>query len=98
MNQWIKNQNNFLIFYPIEEPYYDPEELYGIAPMDLRKMVDPREIIMRMVDGSKFHEFKERYGTTLVTGFARIMGYPVGILANNGVLFSESALKGNSFY
>ncbi len=82
---------------PIEEPFYDPEELYGIAPIDFRKMVDPREIIMRMVDGSKFHEFKENYGSTLVTGFARIMGYPVGILANNGVLFSESALKGTHF-
>lgn len=82
---------------PIEEPVYDPEELYGIAPLDFRKAVDPREIIMRIVDGSKFHEFKERYGTTLVTGFARIMGFPVGILANNGVLFSESALKGTHF-
>jgi len=82
---------------PIEEPYYDPEELYGIAPMDFRKMLDPREIIMRIVDGSKFHEFKENYGSTLVTGFAHIMGFPVGILANNGVLFSESALKGTHF-
>ncbi len=82
---------------PIEEPIYDPEELYGIAPIDLKKMVDPREIIMRIVDGSKFHEFKEKYGKTLVTGFARIMGFPVGILANNGVLFSESALKGTHF-
>lgn len=82
---------------PIEEPAYDPEELYGIAPVDLRKMVDPKEVIMRMVDGSKFHEFKERYGKTLVTGFARIMGYPVGIIANNGVLFNESALKGAHF-
>lgn len=81
----------------IEDPIYDPEEIYGIAPIDLRKMVDPREIIMRMVDGSKFHEFKERYATTIVTGFARIMGFPVGIIANNGVLFSESALKATHF-
>ncbi|MBL6964449.1 MAG: methylcrotonoyl-CoA carboxylase [Bacteroidetes bacterium] len=81
----------------IEEPAYDPEELYGLAPVDFRKMVDPREIIARIVDGSKFHEFKERYGKTLITGFARIMGMPVGILANNGVLFSESALKGTHF-
>jgi len=81
----------------IEEPLYDPEELYGIAPVDLKKMIDAKEIIMRIVDGSKFHEFKEKYGRTLVTGFARIMGYPVGILANNGVLFSESALKGTHF-
>ncbi len=80
-----------------EEPYYNPDELYGIAPIDLKKQVDAHEIIMRMVDGSKFHEFKERYAPTLVTGFARIMGYPVGIIANNGVLFSETALKGAHF-
>jgi len=81
----------------IEEPLYDPEELYGIAPVDFKKLVDPKEIIMRMVDGSKFHEFKERYATSVVTGFARIMGFPVGIIANNGVLFSESALKATHF-
>lgn len=92
-----KNQKQLLDLAPIEEPAYDPEELYGIAPIDLRKMVDPREIIARIVDGSKFHEFKERYGTTLVTGFARIMGFPVGIIANNGILFSEAALKGTHF-
>jgi 3-methylcrotonyl-CoA carboxylase beta subunit len=80
-----------------EEPLYNPEELYGIAPVDLKKPVDPLEIIARIVDGSKFHEFKARYGTTLITGFARIMGYPVGIVANNGVLFSESSLKGAHF-
>ena len=80
-----------------EEPLYDPEELYGIAPVDLRKMVDPREIIMRMVDGSRFHEFKAKYATTVVTGFARIMGFPVGIVANYGVLFSESSLKVTHF-
>lgn len=92
-----KKEKQILNISPIEEPLYDPEELYGIAPVDFRKMVDPREIIMRMVDGSKFHEFKEDYGKTLVCGFAKIMGYPVGILANNGVLFSESALKGTHF-
>jgi acetyl-CoA carboxylase carboxyltransferase component len=92
-----RKEKQFLDIVPIEEPYYDPEELYGIAPMDFRKMLDPREIIARMVDGSKFHEFKENYGSTLVTGFAHIMGFPVGILANNGVLFSESALKGTHF-
>ena len=80
-----------------EEPAYDPEEIFGIVPADLRKPFDMREIIARMVDGSYFHEFKERYGTQLVTGFARIMGYPVGIVANNGVLFSESAKKGAHF-
>lgn len=80
-----------------EEPLYDPEELYGIAPVDLRKIVDPREVIMRMVDGSRFQEFKSKYATTVVTGFAYIMGFPVGIIANFGVLFSESALKVTHF-
>ena len=83
--------------FPIEEPFYPAEELYGILPIDLKKPVDSREIIARIVDGSQFHEFKERYAPTLVTGFARIMGYPVGILANNGVLFSETSLKGAHF-
>ncbi len=82
---------------PIEEPLYDPKELYGIAPVDLRKLVDPREVIMRIVDGSRFQEFKAKYATTVVTGFANIMGYPVGIIANYGVLFSESALKVTHF-
>jgi len=81
----------------IEEPAYDPQELYGIAPVDLRKMVDPREVIMRIVDGSRFQEFKTKYAPTVVTGFAYIMGYPVGIIANFGVLFSESALKVTHF-
>jgi acetyl-CoA carboxylase carboxyltransferase component len=82
---------------PVEEPWYKPEELYGILPVDLKKPVDSREILARIVDGSKFHEFKERYAPTLVTGFAHIMGYPIGILANNGVLFGETALKGTHF-
>lgn len=81
----------------IEEPLYDPEELYYLAPMNLRKPIDSREIIMRIVDGSKFHEFKRDYGVTLVTGFAHIMGFPVGIIANNGVIFSETSLKGAHF-
>ncbi|MCX7880523.1 MAG: methylcrotonoyl-CoA carboxylase [Ignavibacteria bacterium] len=80
-----------------EDPYYDPEEIYGIMPRNIRTPFDIREIIARIVDGSRFQEFKELYGTTLVTCFARIMGYPVGILANNGVLFSESSLKGAHF-
>ncbi len=80
-----------------EDPYYDPEELYGIVPTDLRRSYDVREVIARLVDGSRFDEFKARYGETLVTGFARIHGLLVGILANNGVLFSESALKGTHF-
>jgi acetyl-CoA carboxylase carboxyltransferase component len=80
-----------------EEPLYDPKELYGVIPRDTRKSYDVREVIARIVDGSRFQEFKERYATTLVTGFARIFGYKVGILANNGVLFSESALKATHF-
>ena len=82
---------------PAEPPALDPAELYGVVPADLRKPYDVREVIARIVDGSRFHEFKERYGTTLVCGFAHIHGYPVGILANNGILFSESALKGAHF-
>ena len=80
-----------------EDPLYDIKEIYGTIPKDSRRPFDVREIIARIVDGSKFHEFKELYGKTLVCGFARIMGYPIGILANNGVLFSESALKGTHF-
>ncbi len=80
-----------------EDPYYDPEELYGIIPAALRKSFDIKEVIARLVDGSRFQEFKELFGNTIVCGFARIMGYPVGILANNGVLFSESSLKGAHF-
>ena len=80
-----------------EEPACDPEELYGIVSTDLRKSYDVREVIARLVDGSRFDEFKERYGTTLVTGFARLHGFLVGIVANNGVLFSESALKATHF-
>src|SRR5512146_2955280 len=80
-----------------EEPLYPAEQLYGILPTNFREAYDVREIIARLVDGSKFREFKARYGTTLVCGFARIWGYPVGIIANNGVLFSESALKGTHF-
>jgi acetyl-CoA carboxylase carboxyltransferase component len=82
---------------PPEPPLYDPAELYGIVPPDYRQSFDVREVIARLVDGSRFHEFKAAYGTTLVCGFARLMGYPVGIVANNGVLFSESALKGAHF-
>jgi 3-methylcrotonyl-CoA carboxylase beta subunit len=80
-----------------EEPLYDPGELYGIVPSDYRQGYDVREVIARTVDGSRLHEFKPHYGETLVCGFARIMGHPVGILANNGILFSESALKGAHF-
>ena len=79
------------------EPLYDAHELYGIVPTDLRKPYEVREVIARLVDGSEFDEFKALYGTTLVCGFAHIYGYPVGIIANNGILFSESALKGAHF-
>ena len=80
-----------------EPPAADPDELYGLIPADFREQVDPRELIARIVDGSRFHEFKALYGETLVCGFARIEGLPVGILANNGVLFGESAAKGAHF-
>ena len=80
-----------------EPPKYDPAELYGVVPADIRTPYDAREIIARIVDGSDFDEFKKLYGTTLVCGFAHIHGYPVGILANNGILFSESSQKGAHF-
>ncbi|HEV2358224.1 MAG TPA: carboxyl transferase domain-containing protein [bacterium] len=82
---------------PPEEPRYDPREIYGVLPRDLRRQFDARDVIARLVDGSRFQEFKALYGTTLVTGFARIQGIPVGIVANNGVLFVESAEKGAHF-
>jgi acetyl-CoA carboxylase carboxyltransferase component len=80
-----------------EPPKYDPDELYGIVSVDPRRPYDVHEVIARLVDGSRFDEFKQRYGTTLVTGFARLHGFLVGIIANNGVLFSESALKATHF-
>jgi 3-methylcrotonyl-CoA carboxylase beta subunit len=79
------------------EPDHDPAELYGVVPASLKKPCDARELVARLVDGSEFDEFKKLYGTTLVTGFAHVHGYPVGIVANNGILFSESALKGAHF-
>ena len=81
----------------VEEPHEDPETLYDVVPADTRTPYDVREVIRRIVDGSRMHEFKKLYGETLVCGFARIHGYPVGIIANNGILFSESALKGAHF-
>jgi len=91
------SQRTALATVPSEDPHYDPDELYGIVPKDLRRPFDQREVIARIVDGSRWHEFKERYGATLLCGFAAILGQPVGILANNGVLFSESAQKGAHF-
>ncbi len=80
-----------------QDPKYDLKEIYGIVPQDLREQYDVREVITRIIDNSEFEEFKKKYGPTLVTGFAHIMGIPVGIIANNGVLFSESSLKGTHF-
>ncbi len=80
-----------------EPPKYDPGELHGVVPADLRAPYDAREVIARIVDGSEFDEFKKLYGTTLICGFAHLYGYPVGIVANNGILFSESSLKGAHF-
>ena len=90
-------KHNPLNMAPVREPAYDGEELYGIVPSTSRKPYDVREVIARITDASEFDEFKQLYGTTLVCGFSRIFGYPVGILANNGILFSESALKGAHF-
>jgi 3-methylcrotonyl-CoA carboxylase beta subunit len=80
-----------------KEPRYPAEEIYGVIPADARKPYDVREVIARVVDGSELDEFKQNYGTTLVTGFAHLHGYPVAILANNGILFSESSLKATHF-
>ena len=80
-----------------EEPTHDPSEIYGVVSSDVRQPYDVHEIIARIVDGSRFHEFKSLYGNTLVCGFARIMGYPVGIIANNGILFSGERAKGSAF-
>jgi 3-methylcrotonyl-CoA carboxylase beta subunit len=93
---WRKPEPPWELATPVP-PSVEPDGLYGVIPADARQGYDVREVIARLVDGSEFHEFKERYGTTLVCGFARIEGYPVGILANNGILFSESALKGAHF-
>jgi len=82
---------------PSREPRFDMEEIYGLIPRSVREPMDVREVIARLVDGSEFTEFKKEYGSTLVTGFARIMGFPVGIVGNNGILFSESSLKGTHF-
>jgi 3-methylcrotonyl-CoA carboxylase beta subunit len=82
---------------PAEPPAAEPTELYGVVPVDPRTPYDVREVVARLVDGSRFAEFKAEYGTTLVTGFAHVQGHPVGIVANNGILFAESALKGAHF-
>jgi 3-methylcrotonyl-CoA carboxylase beta subunit len=99
--QAVRNLNRVkapnIALHPPKAPLFDARELYGVIPTDARKPFDVRDIIARVVDGSEFDEFKARFGTTLVCGFARIEGMPVGIIANNGILFSESALKGAHF-
>lgn len=92
-----KQELNVCVDAEIKAPVHSSDEIYGIVGADLKKPFDVKEVIARIVDGSVFHEFKAQYGETLVTGFAKIHGYPVGIVANNGVLFSESALKGAHF-
>ena len=92
-----KRKRHDLVIVPPVPPAHDPQQLYGVLPADVRIPYDVHEVIARIVDGSEFDEFKRLYGTTLVCGFARIWGYPVGIVANNGILFSESALKGAHF-
>ncbi|MBY0385161.1 methylcrotonoyl-CoA carboxylase [bacterium] len=92
-----KKKSTPVLLKPVQEPHYSREELLGIIPEDSRKPFDVREVIARIVDGSELHEFKQNYATTIVTGFAHIFGIPVGIIANNGVIFSESALKATHF-
>lgn len=97
VNNLPENKKSGLSMKQPEAPLYDPKEIYGITSRELAVPYDCREIIARIVDGSRFHEFKENYGSTLVTGWAHIHGYPVGILGNNGILFSESAEKATQF-
>jgi len=97
VSQWRRPEKANIERVEAEPPYYDPEELYGIIPGDIKVQFDMREIIARIVDGSRFHEYQPAYGTTLVCGFAHLWGYRVGILANNGVLFNDSSLKGAHF-
>ena len=92
-----KSDSQHFESHSIEEPAFNPLEMYGLAPVDLRKPVEIYEIIGRITDGSKFEEFKRDFGTTLITGYARILGFPVGIIANNGFLTSEASLKGAHF-
>jgi 3-methylcrotonyl-CoA carboxylase beta subunit len=95
--QFPRPEKTRIEWQPPEEPFYDPQELYGIIPRDIKVQFDMREIIARLVDGSRFHEYQPAYGTTLICGFANLWGYKIGILANNGVLFNDSSLKGAHF-
>jgi 3-methylcrotonyl-CoA carboxylase beta subunit len=95
--QWQRPPANAFERREPEAPYYDPQELYGVIPRDIKIQFDMREVIARLVDGSRFHEYQPAYGTTLVCGYAWLWGYRIGILANNGVLFNDSTLKGAHF-
>ncbi len=95
--QWERPQKWSIQRDPVEAPYYDPDELLGLVPDDIKRGFDMREVIARLVDGSRFHEYQPAYGTTLICGYANLWGYKIGILANNGVLFNDSALKGAHF-
>ena len=95
--QWKRPQNRPVTQEPVEPPIFDPDDLYGIIPDDIKQTFDMREVILRLVDGSRFHEYKPDYGTTLVCGFAHLWGHRVAILANNGILFNDSAIKGGHF-
>jgi 3-methylcrotonyl-CoA carboxylase beta subunit len=97
VSQWEPSRKTVIAQEPVEAPLYDPDELYGILPDDIKKGFDMREVIARLVDGSRFHEYQPAYGPTLVCGFANLWGYRIGILANNGVLFNDSTLKGAHF-
>lgn len=95
----LSNKNNTISCsnYKIDEPLYNPKDIYGIVESDLSKLYDVREVIARIVDGSRFDEFKKLYGDTLICGFARVYGQLIGVIGNNGVIFPESALKGTHF-
>jgi 3-methylcrotonyl-CoA carboxylase beta subunit len=97
VSQWDRPKKWECQYETPEDPAYDPQEIYGIVPHDIKTSFDMREIIARIVDGSRFHEYQPNYGTTLICGFANILGFKVGILANNGVLFNDSSLKGGHF-
>ncbi len=97
VGQFRRPQKTPVEYQPPEAPFYDPQELYGVLPRDIKQQFDMREIIARMVDGSRFHEYQPSYGKTLICGYAHLWGYKIGILANNGVLFNDSALKGTHF-
>jgi len=97
LNHWSYLQENSWNRVLPEEPLFDPAELNGIISTDLNKPYDMKKVLARILDGSKFHEFKEKYGSSLITGYGRLYGHEVGILANNGVLFTESAMKGAHF-